>query len=345
MLEKLMKIIDATFDRARVVMLAFVMILIAGALAYIDIPKESEPDVPIPIFYVSMFYEGISPEDAERLLIRPMEKELQSLEGLKEMRSVAGEGYASVTVEFSAGFDSDQALLDVREKVDAAKTQLPPDTDEPSVTEVNVALFPVLSVALSGLVTERELVVIARKLKDKLEALPGVLKADIGGDREEMMEVVVDPSSIEAYDITFADITTLMHNNNKLVAAGALDSGAGRMVLKVPGVIEDIQDVLNLPLKVVGDTVVTFNDVLRIRRVFKDPDSFARIAGKRAVVLEISKRLGANIIETISDVRNIVDQERKGWPESIEITFMQDKSVQINDMLAGNPPIINAGLE
>lgn len=329
-----MKIIDAAFDRSRVVMLAFVMILISGASAYIAIPKESEPDVPIPIFYVSLFHEGIAPEDAERLLIRPMEKELQSLEGLKEMRSLAGEGYASVTVEFSAGFDSDKALLDVREKVDTAKAQLPPNTDEPTVTEVNVALFPVLSVALSGLVPERELVQISRKLKDKLEALPGVLTADIGGDREEMMEVVVDPSSIEAYDITFSDITTLLQNNNKLVAAGALDSGAGRMILKVPGVIEDINDVLELPLKVVGDTVVTFKDVLSIRRVFKDPEGFARIAGNRAVVLEISKRLGANIIETIADVRAIIEQERKGWPESVEVTFMQDKSVEINDMLS-----------
>ena len=105
------------------------------------IPKESQPDVAIPIIYVSMTYQGISPEDAERLLVRPMEKELKAIEGIKEMRAIAGEGHASVTLEFDAGFDSDQALLDVREKVDTAKSKLPAETDEPSIHEVNVALI------------------------------------------------------------------------------------------------------------------------------------------------------------------------------------------------------------
>jgi multidrug efflux pump len=328
-----MTIIDAAFGRSRVIMLVFFMILVSGAFAYKAIPKESEPDIPIPTFYVSMSHEGISPEDAERLLVRPMEKELQSLEGLKEMRSVAGESYASVTLEFNAGFDSDEALLDIREKVDLAKSELPPDTNEPRVMEVNVALFPVLSVALSGALPERELVSIARDLQDKLEALPGVLEAQIGGDREEMMEVVVDPSVMESYDVTFQDITALLQNNNRLIAAGAIDTGAGRMVLKVPGVIEGIDDVMSLPLKTAGDTVVTFKDVVSIRRTFKDPESFARIAGEGALVLEISKRLGANIIETIEDVQAVIAQEQKHWPATLEVTFMQDKSVQIRDML------------
>ena len=328
-----MTIIDAAFDRSRVVMLIFFMILISGAFAYIVIPKESEPDIPIPTFYVSMFHEGISPEDSERLLVRPMEKELQSLEGLKEMRSLAGEGYASVTLEFSAGFDSDEALLDIREKVDLARSELPPDTNEPRVIEVNVALFPVLSVALSGPIPERELVNIAQNLQDKLESLSGVLEAEIGGDREEMMEVVVDPSVMESYDITFQDIAALLQNNNRLIAAGALDSGAGRIVLKVPGMIEGIDDVMNLPIKTQNDTVVLFKDAVSIRRTFKDPEGFARVEGEGAVVLEVSKRLGANIIETIENVRTIIDDEKKNWPDNIQVTFMQDKSVQIRDML------------
>lgn len=328
-----MQIIDAAFDRSRVVMLAFVMLLIAGAYSYIAIPKESDPDIPIPTFHVMMYHEGISPEDAERLLIRPMEKELQSLDGLKEMRSIGGEGHASVTLEFHAGFDPDQALLDIREKVDLAKPELPPDTKEPRVMEVNVALFPVLGVALSGAVPERALVKIAQNLQDKLESLPGVLEADIGGDREEMMEVVIDPTLMESYNITFQDITALMQNNNQMIAAGALDTGAGRIVVKVPGVIEDIHDVMNLPLKTVGDIVVSFKDVVSIRRTFKDPEGFARLKGENAVVLEISKRLGANIIETIEDVRSIVKEEQKSWPKTVRVTFMQDKSLQIRDML------------
>ena len=106
-----MSFIDQSFKRSRVVLLAFAMLLAGGSYSYIFIPKESEPDIPIPTFYVSMLHEGISPEDAERLLVRPMEKELQSLDGLKDMHATAGEGYASVMLEFHAGLDADQALI------------------------------------------------------------------------------------------------------------------------------------------------------------------------------------------------------------------------------------------
>jgi len=214
-------LISAAFDRSRTVLMLLVFLIGAGIVAYNNIPKESEPDVPIPIMYVSMSHDGISPNDAERLLVRPMEKELQSITGIKEMRSTASEGHASVLLEFDAGFDGDTALLDVREKVDAAKSNLPADTDEPTVNEINIALFPVLNISLSGPIPERTLIKIARELKDDLEALPGVLEADIAGEREEVLEIEVDPNIMETYQINFNSLFSLIRNNNLLVAAGA----------------------------------------------------------------------------------------------------------------------------
>lgn len=326
-------IIDAAFARTRTVLLAFFMIIVMGAVAYVSIPKEAEPDIPIPTIYVSMTYEGISPEDAERLLVRPMEKELKSIEGIKEMRAVSAEGYASVTLEFDAGFDPNRALQDVREKVDIAKAELPPDTDEPRVHEVNVALFPVLTIGLSGNVPERTLVNIARDLQDKIEGLAGVLEVDIGGDREELLEIIVDPMVLETYNVSFADVLSTVQRNNRLVAAGALETAAGRMVLKVPGIIEDVRDVLDLPVKVVGNTVVKFSDIASVRRTYKDPQGFARVGGTAALALEVKKRVGANIIETIANVREVVTAEQAAWPPGVQVSFMQDKSSQIRNML------------
>ena len=326
-------IISAAFDRSRTVLMLLIFLIAAGIVAYINIPKESEPDVPIPIMYVSMNHDGISPEDAERLLVRPMEKELQSITGIKEMRSTASEGHASVLLEFDAGFDGDQALLDVREKVDAAKSKLPADTDEPTVNEINIALFPVLNISLSGPIPERTLVKIARELKDELEALPGVLEADIAGEREEVLEIEVDPTIMETYQVNFSSLFSLISNNNLLVAAGAIDTGAGRMVLKVPGIIENIDDVMNMPVKVTDDAVVVLKDVASIRRTFKDPRSFARLNGQPTLVLEISKRLGANIIETIDSVRATIEEKQAFLPSTLEIGFHQDKSKQTKEML------------
>jgi multidrug efflux pump len=326
--------IDAAFNRSRTVLALLVLLLISGTISYVTIPKEAEPDVAIPIIYVSMTHEGISPEDAERLLVRPMEKELQTIEGVKEMRSTAGEGHASVLLEFDAGFDSDKALQDVREKVDLAKVNLPADTDEPSVNEVNVALFPVLVVTLAGNVPERTLLALARDLKDKIEGLREVLEADIAGDREEVVEVEVDPRVLDSYGISYEELINFVWRNNKLVAAGALDTGKGRFAVKVPGLLEGAGDVLSLPLKVTEDRVVTFGDVATARRTFKDPTSFARVNGRPAISLEISKRVGENIIETIEQVKAIVEAERATWPNGVVVSYSQDKSEDVRTMLS-----------
>ena len=194
-------IIQASFSRSRTVLLALCLILVAGVQAYRDIPKEADPDISIPIVYVLMTHDGISPEDAERLLVRPMEQQLRRVEGLKEMTASASEGSASVTLEFEAGIDIDEAIADVREGADIAKADLPEETDEPLVYEVNLALFPVLVVTLSGNLPERSLLKLARDLEKRVEALPNVLDVEIGGEREELLEVIIDPLLVESYDL------------------------------------------------------------------------------------------------------------------------------------------------
>ena len=326
-------IIDAAIDRSRTVIATLVLILIAGVFAYNDIAKEADPDVNIPIIYVSMSHDGISPEDAERLLVRPMELELRSIEGVKEMRATAADGFASVVLEFEAGFDADTAMGDVREKVDIAKVELPEDTDDPTVEEVNVGLFPVLVLTLSGDVPTRSLLRIARKLQDTVEGLPGVLSADIAGEREDVLEVLVDPMMLESYEISQQELINAVNLNNRLVAAGSVDTGAGGFSVKVPGLFKTAKDVLELPIKVRGQGVVTLADIADIRRTFKDSVSYARLGGEPAVALEIRKRLGQNIIDTVGAVRAIVAAEQAGWPNSIRVTFSQDKSDDIRNML------------
>ena len=304
--------------------------MIGGLGAYFAIPKEANPDVSIPIIYVSVSLEGISPEDAERLLVRPLEQELRSLEGVKEMRSMASEGHASVTLEFDAGFDAKSALADVREKVDTARSKLPDEADEPTVNEVNVALFPVLSIGLSGPIAETELVYIARRLKENIEGIAEVLSVEIGGDREDLLEIVVDPQVLDSYGIDYTELFNLVSRNNRLVAAGSLDTGAGRMSMKVPGVIEDLDDVLSMPIKVVNGSVVTFGDVATIQRTFKDPTGYARINGQPAVVLEVSKRSGANIIDTIEQVKALMSKAQPMLPADLQISYIMDQSQQVD---------------
>ncbi|MFA0084190.1 efflux RND transporter permease subunit [Vibrio sp. 10N.261.51.F12] len=329
-------LIDAALSRSRTMISLLVLILIAGVVTYNTIPKESSPDITIPIIYVSVGHQGISPDDSERLLVRPLEKELRSIEGVKEMTATASEGHASVTLEFNVGVDLTQAMADVRDAVDLAKPKLPDDSDEPTVNEVTFASQqPVLSVVLYGSVPERTIVQIARQLRDKLESYRQVLEVDIAGDRDDIVEIVVDPLLMESYGLDQGDIYNLIALNNRVVAAGFVDTGYGRFSVKVPSVFETLKDVLELPVKVDGKQVITFGDVATVRRAFRDPDSFARLDGESAVVLDIKKRAGENIIETVALVKEVMHQASllPEWPNNLQVRYTKDESKDVKIML------------
>ena len=328
------QLINAALTHTRTTLLLLVGLLLAGTAAWQMIPKEANPDVTIPIIYVSLALEGVSPEDGERLLVRPMEQELRGIEGLRKFTAQSSEGHGSVTLEFDPGFDPDTALADVRERVDIARSSLPDEAEEPRVMEVNVSEFPVLSIGLSGDLDTRERMTIARRLKEEIEGIADVLEVDIAGEREDLLEIVVDPLVLESYGVDFDTLFNQVSRNNRLVAAGSLDTGAGRLALKVPGIIESLNDVMNMPVKVEGDQVVTFGDVAWIHPTYKEAEGFARIDGQPAVVLEISKRAGANIIATIEAVRATFAQAEDLLPEQLRVTTILDESVTVQSMLS-----------
>ena len=328
------QIIDAAFGRTGVVALVLLCILTIGAISYVAIPKESFPEVKIPTVYVSTSLAGISPEDAERLLVKPLETELAALTGLDSMTGTASEGFATVQLEFDPGYDLDTAIDKVREAVDRASNDLPTEATDPTVTEINTALFPILTTILSGPVPERTLNKLANQLKDRLESLSGVLEVDIAGNRVELLEILIDPTALETYGLSFSELTSQISKNNLLIAAGAIENEAGRIVLKVPGLIETLQDVMEMPIKVSDSTVVTFADVASIRNTFEDPSGFARINGQPALAIEIKKRSGANVIETVEAVKTEIASIQKDWPQTIHINYMQDESKQVKTMLS-----------
>ena len=327
------RIIDIALLRTRTVMLAFLMILTAGVISYIDIPKEADPDIPIPIIYILLKHDGISPEDSERQLLQSIEPKLRSIEGVKEVRSSAYTGGANIILEFDAGFDSSRALYEVRERVDIGKADLPPDTKEPVIKEVNLNLFPVLIVTLSGNIPERTLLKYARNLRDELEGISSILEANLTGARKELVEIIVNPAQLDSYKIDAIQVIQTIARSNLLIAAGMLDSGNGRFPIKVPGLYEDLPSILEQPLKVSGDSVVTIGDIASVRKSFKDPSSIARLAGERSIGIEIKKRSGENIIETVKRVRSVVETTSKNWPDGLKYTFSQDRSTNIKTML------------
>ncbi|WP_417691866.1 efflux RND transporter permease subunit [Roseibium sp.] len=325
--------LEGILRRPKTVVVLMIALLAAGIASYIAIPKEEAPDIDVPVFYVSVTQQGISPEDSERLLVRPMETELRGLDGLKELTAIASEGHAGFVLEFDVSFDKDEALQDVRDKVDQAKSKLPSEADEPTITETNFALFPTMTVALSGQVPERTLYHMARRLKDEIEAVDTVRSADLSGHREELLEVLIDSQKLESYSISQEELLNTLSSNNRLIPAGALDSGSGRFNVKVPGLVASADDVFSMPVKQSGEGVVTLGDVAEIRRTFKDASSYTRVNGNPAIAIQVTKRIGTNLIENNAAVRAVVEAAEANWPETVKVDILLDQSKKTFEVL------------
>ncbi len=329
-----MNIIDFALSHARVFIGLLFFLIFAGTTTYINIPKEASPDVSIPIIYISLHQNGISPEDSERLLVKPMEDEVKTVEGVKEIRSTAYAGGGNVLLEFDAGFDSDKAIDDVRAQVDRAKSDLPSEADEPTVNEVNISTFPILLISLVGDLPERTLQQLGETLQDEIETIPSVLEAKIGGKRNEQVEILINTTALEGYDINLENLIDTVRKNNMMISAGGQDTGDGSFSIKVPGLYETIEDVLNTPIKTYGDSVITFRDIAQVKRTFEDRQSYAQVNGSNSITIEVSKRIGENIIKTIDEVKKITSETMNDFPSSVQVFYSQDRSKSIKNMLS-----------
>jgi multidrug efflux pump len=328
-----MDIVKLAIRNARLTISILLFLIVAGGISYVQIPKEAEPDVAIPIVYIHLGYQGISPEDSERLLLRPVETRVKSLKGVKEIRSSAFQGGGFVLIEFDPSQDISNALTETRNKVNDAKRDMPQGADEPTVSEVNISEFPVLVVTLSGHVPERMLMHAAKQLREKFEEVPGVLEATIQGGRDDLVEVIIDPMKLSSYGLRLDQMIQGVGASNSLVAAGTIEGSEGKYAVKVPSLIETVEDVANLPIVAGPNAVVRAQDLATIRSTFKDPETVTRLNGQPAIALEIKKRVGANLVDTVEHVKAIGDGAKELLPEGMTISYSQDKSVFINQFL------------
>ncbi|GAB3092802.1 efflux RND transporter permease subunit [Aestuariicella hydrocarbonica] len=305
------------------------LIVVAGLYSYNAMPVSAQPEVDVPYVYIGVTLDGVSPEDGARLLARPLEQELEALEGLDEIIATSRESHATLLVKFEAGaVDIDKAMQDVRNAVDRAKAELPQDADEPIVEEITVSDFPTITVALTADPGTKERLVYqtAKMLQREIESLTDVLEANLAGHREEVVEALINPARLEHYNITSDELISAVVGNNLLVPAGQIDTGQGKFSVKVPGLIETYQDVYAIPIKSTSEGVVTLGDVTDIRRTFKDAESFTTVDNQPAILLEVNKRTGGNQIQVSEHVRQLVEHLSEQTPPGVHVSFALDQS-------------------
>ena len=331
-----MKYIDAAVARSRTTLTSFVAIMLTGFACYLLIPVELNPDVQVPIIVTTVIHEGISPEDSERLISRPAELELKALDGITEITTFSSENAATIVAEFDIDLDSQAALSELREAIDRAKVWFPPDTEEPIIREVSASGVPVVNIIVGGEgVPERTLLRIAEELQSRIEILPQVLEAQMVGNREELMEAIIDPNKLETYGFPGALIGQAVLGNNRLIPAGQVDTGRGSFSIKVPGLIEDPDDLFDLPLVSTDLGVLTVGDVASVRRTFKDATRFSYANGLPSISLNVMKRKGANLIEAMAAIDQVVEEIRPQVPPAVTISYINNTAPQVLEQNMG----------
>ncbi len=325
---------DAAIRNRTTVLVLGIIIVLLGATSYMSLPREAAPDIPIPYIMVTTMYEGVSPEDIETSVTMKIEKELNGIRGVEEITSTSAEGMSLISVEFAPDVPSEVALQRVRDRVDLAKGELPPDAEEPIITEINFAELPIMLISLSGDMSPVQLKAIADEVQDALEATPGVLKVEMAGDLEREIRLEFDPDRLAQYNLTIPEILALIPSENVNISAGGLETSGTKFNVRIPAEFVTPEEVDHLMLTVRDGTPIYLADVAGVRYTFKDRTSFSRLDGADTITLSVSKRVGANAVHVSEYVKAVIAEAEKHVPSAMRFDITFDMSKMIRSMVA-----------
>jgi len=347
--------------RTSIVILTLVLV-IGGLISYQTIPKEANPSIAIPNIVVTTVYPGASPDDIESLITQPVELEVQSVNGIVEIRSTSTEGVSTVVIEFDPDISIDDALQKVRDRVDIAKTEIPSEAEEPIISEIDVQEFPIMTINLAADYSLARLKEVAEELQEELEGIPSVLEVDLIGGLEREVQVNVDLNKLQGYNLSFEDVIFTIQEENTNIPGGSVDVDKTNYLVRVNGEIKQPEEILDLVIDAPDLQPIYVRDVADVVFGFKDRTSYSRleifqaedrdgnttplseeeIANLQVVSLNVKKRPGANILDTV----DLIDEKLEAFvfPRGTEFVITGDVSFYVEAMVKDLENNIISGL-
>lgn len=331
-------------QRPTSVIILMILIFFIGFSAYSTLPREASPEVQIPYLIVTIPYPGASPEDVESLVIDKLETEMQNVEGLKEMSSTSTEGAGMLSLEYYLGTDIDDAKTEVREILDRVVPEIPDETEDPIITEINTADFPILILNLSGNAGLLRLKEIAEDIREDIEAIPGILEVKRAGGLEREVQVNVDPEKLQYYNVDLNQVVNTIAYENTSMPAGDITVGPLKYMIRVPGEINAPQDIENMVITAPNQVPIFTRDVAEVTFGFKEVTSRSRYYGIESVSLSISKRSGENLLEITEQIKQLIDEYQQKYQNSVKFTILSDHSEYVKKFVRDLENNIYSGL-
>lgn len=355
-------------NRAAVIVLAIILVL-GGSVAYVTIPKESSPDIDIPIYVITTIYPGIGPTDMESLVTQPIERELQGIAGIDEISSTTQESLSLITVEFDLDTDRIEASTEIRESVDLARPELPDDIEEPIINEIDLDDFPIMTVNLSADYDLSRLTDLAEDLEDELETIRDVREVEVIGGLEREVQVNVDLERYLSYGTSFDQMIGAIQSQNLTVPGGTVDVDYLEYLLRISGEFDDPHEIEDLVVHTpvdeeTGDreAPVYMRDLADVVFGFADRESYSTLKAfeveenngetrripfdeaemNEVVSLDIIQRSGGNILETTDEVQEVLaDYE---MPAGTQVTVTGDESENVRTLISDLENSIISGM-
>ena len=326
------KVIEFSIGNPVVVNLVVLLILISGVVAFVGMKRELFPDFSRSVIRIDTTYRGASPEEVEELITAKIEDRVRNVDGVNEMLSTSREGQSEIRLQMQSDTEMSRALGDVRAALDRV-VGLPEEAEEPRVSEV-LSTIPVITVALSGDIPERELGDIAKDVRDQLRRVDGVATVSIFGLRENRILVEIDPERLDQYRLSLDEVRAAVANQNRNVPGGALKTARGEILVRTLGVAGGVADVERMILRST-DTghALTVGDVATVRESFEDPTVLSRYGGRPSMNLVVVKEDSGDAISVSERIRDSVAELRGTLPETVSIGVYNDFSVFIRNRL------------
>ena len=310
------------------------IIFIAGVASYLSLPREAAPQIDIPYVIVVTPYFGVSPEDIESLVTNPVEAELEQIKDVRSIQSTSAESASMVFIEFEPTVEMNEALQRVRDRVDAAKSELPSDAEDPMIQEISFEDFPVMVINISGDEGLARLRLLAEDLQDRIDQISGVLDVEIVGGVEREISVEVDRDLLAYYGVSLGEIINVIQMENINIPGGSIDVGDSRFLVRIPGEFETVREIEDLVVRQVEGQAIYVKDLAIVDDGYKDQETYARFNQIQSVSLSITRRSGTNTLEVTDAIKAVVNEFSAEIGEGITFTILADESDMIRDLVS-----------
>ena len=314
-------------DNATSVFLVALMIFLFGISSYTSIPKEQYPEASLPTVYINTPYFGNSAEEIENLISRPLEKEIESISGLKKITSTSIQDFSVMIAEFDADLEIEDAVRKVKDAVDKAKQELPNDMDQdPAVLEIKFSDIPIVSINVSGEYSQDDLREYAEYVQDRVESLKEINKVDLKGALEREVQINVDLNKMQSLKVSFNDIQNAIQSENLTMSGGEMVNNGFRRALRVIGQFDNVEEMRNIIVKSENQRPIVLKDIAEVKYTFEDRTSYARSDGHPVISLDVIKRRGKNLLTAADKIKVIIDDAKKVLPSELKISLFNDQS-------------------